>query len=138
TSYFVQHLVDSVLVRQEVRLLNALGVGMVLVVAFRTLLGALRQYLLAHIARKVDLGLIAGYMRHVLALPMNFFETRRVGEILSRVQDAGRIREAISGTTTTAAVDGVIVLLMLGVLWVQDTQLALVATAFVPVLIAGV
>jgi ATP-binding cassette subfamily B protein len=138
TSYFVQHLVDSVLVRQEVRLLNALGVGMVLVVVFRTLFGLLRQYLLAHVGRKVDLGLIAGYMRHILALPMNFFETRRVGDILSRVHDAGKVREAISGATTTAAVDGVIVLLMLGVLWAQDVQLALVATAFVPVLMAGV
>jgi ATP-binding cassette subfamily B protein len=48
------------------------------------------------------------------------------------------VREAISGTTTTAFVDGVIVLLMLGVLWVQDVQLALVATAFVPVLMVGV
>src|SRR5262249_21161183 len=49
TSYFIQHLVDSVLVRHEDRLLNALGVGMVLILVFRSLLGALRQYLLAHI-----------------------------------------------------------------------------------------
>jgi ATP-binding cassette subfamily B protein len=138
TSYFLQHLVDSVLVRQEVRLLNALGIGMVLVVIFRTLFSLLRQYLQAHIGRKIDLGLIASYVRHVLALPMNFFEMRRVGEILSRVQDASKVREAISGTTTTAAVDGVIVLLMLVVLWVQDVQLALVATAFVPLLLAAV
>jgi len=138
TSYFVQHLVDSVLVRQEVRLLNALGVGMVLVVVFRTLFGILRQYLLVHIGRKVDLGLISGYMRHILTLPMSFFETRRVGEVLSRVHDAGKVREAISGTTTTAAVDGVLVLLTLAMLWAYDAQLAAVATAFVPVLVAGV
>ncbi len=138
TSYFIQHLVDSVLVRGEGRLLNALGVGMVLVVLFRTLFGMLRQILLNHIGRKVDLGLISGYMRHILALPMNFFEMRRVGEILSRVQDAGKVREAISGTATTAAVDGVLVVLMVAVLWMQDTQLALVATAFVPILLAGV
>jgi ATP-binding cassette, subfamily C, bacteriocin exporter len=138
TSYFVQHLVDSVLVRGETRLLNALAIGMVLIVLFRTLFSALRQFLLIHIGRKVDLGLIAGYMRHVLALPMNFFETRRVGEILSRVHDAGKVREAISGTATTAAVDGVLVVLMVAVLWVQDTQLALVATAFVPILLTAV
>jgi ATP-binding cassette subfamily B protein len=138
TSYFVQHLVDSVLVRGEVRLLNALGIGMALVVVFRTLFSLLRQYLLAHVGRKVDLGLIAGYMRHILALPMNFFEMRRVGEILSRVQDAGKVREAISGTTTTAAVDGVLVALMLVILWMQDVQLAAVATAFVPLLLGAV
>ena len=52
TSYYVQHLVDSVLVRHEARLLHALGIGMLIIVVIRCLLGALRQYLLAHIGRK--------------------------------------------------------------------------------------
>jgi ATP-binding cassette subfamily B protein len=138
TSYYVQHLVDSVLVRNETRLLHALGIGMVVVVVFRTLFGALRQYLLAHIGRKVDLALIAGYARHLLGLPLRFFEMRRVGEILSRVHDAAKVREAISGTTATAVVDGVLVVLLLVVLWLYDVRLALVATAFVPLLVGSV
>ncbi|HWG43870.1 MAG TPA: peptidase domain-containing ABC transporter [Gemmataceae bacterium] len=137
TSYFVQHLVDSVLVRQERRLLNALGIGMVLIVVFRTLFALLRQYLLAHVARKVDLAVIAGYSRHLLGLPMRFFESRRVGEILSRAIDTAKVREAISGTTTSAVVDGVLVVLLLGVLWMYDFRLALTATAFVPVLLVA-
>jgi ATP-binding cassette subfamily B protein len=138
TSWYIQHLVDSVLVRNETRLLNALGIGMVAVVLFRVLFGALRQYLLAHIGRKVDLALIAGYARHVLGLPLKFFEMRRVGEILSRVNDAAKVREAISGTTTTTVVDGVLVVLLLAVLFLYDLPLALVATAFVPLLVVGV
>jgi ATP-binding cassette subfamily B protein len=138
TSYFIQHLVDSVLVRNDGRLLNALGVGMVLVVLFRTLFGMLRQYLLAYVGRKVDLALIADYTRHILGLPLQFFEMRRVGEILSRVNDAGKVREAISGTTTTAVVDGTLVVLLLAVLWLYDLPLALVATAFIPLLVASV
>ncbi|MFO0888239.1 MAG: peptidase domain-containing ABC transporter [Isosphaeraceae bacterium] len=138
TSYFVQHLVDSVLVRGEARLLNALGIGMVLIAVFRTLFGALRGYLLAHIGRKVDLALISGYSCHILGLPMRFFEMRQVGEILSRVNDAVKVREAISGTTTTAIVDGVLVILMTAILWLYDIRLALIATAFVPVLVACV
>jgi ATP-binding cassette subfamily B protein len=138
TSYFVQHLVDSVLVRSETRLLNALGLGMVLIVLFRTLFGALRQYLLAHIGRQVDLTLIAGYARHILGLPLPFFEMRRVGEILTRFSDAIRVREAISGTTLTAVVDGTLVVLLLVFLWLCDVPLALVATAFVPLLVLSV
>jgi ATP-binding cassette subfamily B protein len=138
TSYYVQHLVDSVLVRHETRLLHALGIGMVLITLFRALFGALRQYLLAHIGRKVDLALISGYGRHLLGLPLRFFEMRQVGEILSRVNDAGKVREAVSGTTTTTVVDGVLVVLLLAVLWIYDWPLALVATAFVPLLLAGV
>jgi len=138
TSYFVQHLVDSVLVRGEARLLNALGIGMVLIVLFRTLFGVLRQYLLAHVGRKVDLSLISAYARHVLELPAKFFEMRQVGEILSRVNDAAKVRQAISGTALTVLVDGVMVLICVAVLWLYDVQLAMVATAFVPLLLAGV
>jgi HlyB family type I secretion system ABC transporter len=135
TSYFVQHLVDSVLVRGETKLLNALGVGMVLVMLFKTLFGMLRHYLLAYVGRKVDLSLIAGYARHILSLPMNFFEMRQVGEILSRVNDAAKVREAISGAALTAVVDGVVVVITLGVLWIYDVRLAMVATAFAPLLV---
>src|SRR5262249_7998795 len=102
TSYYVQHLVDSVLVRGEVRLLNALGGGMVLLVLSRALFGPPGQFLLAHSGRRVDLPLMAGYARHILSLPLSFFEMRRVGEILSRVNDAVKVREAISGATLTA------------------------------------
>jgi ATP-binding cassette subfamily B protein len=102
------------------------------------LFGILREYLLAHVSRKVDLGLVAGYARHILGLPLNFFEMRRVGEILSRVHDAAKLREAISGTTTTILVDGVLVVVMVGVLLLYDLPLALVAMAFIPVLAVSV
>jgi HlyB family type I secretion system ABC transporter len=137
-SFFVQHLVDSVLVRHEVRLLNALGIGMLLIVLFRVLFGLLRQYLLNHVARKIDLSLMSGYGRHLLGLPLRFFEMRRVGEILSRFHDAAKVREAISGTATTLVVDGVLVTITAVALWVYDVPLALVATAFVPLLAVSV
>jgi ATP-binding cassette, subfamily C, bacteriocin exporter len=133
TSYFVQHLVDSVLVRGETRLLNALGVGMGAVLVFRTLFGVLRQYLLSYVGRKIDLSLIAGYTRHVLSLPMNFFEMRQVGEILSRANDAAKVRAAISGAALTAAVDGVVVVFTAVILGVYDLQLAAIAALFGPV-----
>jgi ATP-binding cassette subfamily B protein len=138
TSYFVQHLVDSVLVRRETRLLNALGVGMGLIVLFRASFGVLRQYLLAHVGRKIDLALVGGYFRHLLGLPLRFFEMRRAGEILSRLNDASKVREAVSGTAATAVVDGTLVVLLVGVLWLSDLPLAAAATAFIPVLVLAV
>ena len=60
----------------------------------------------------MDLALIADYTRHLLGLPLQFFEMRQVGEILSRVNDAAKVREAISGTTLTAVVDGTLVVLL--------------------------
>jgi HlyB family type I secretion system ABC transporter len=135
TSYFVQHLVDSVLVRGETRLLHALGVGMAMIILFRVLFGMLRQYLLAHVGRKIDLSLISGFGRHILSLPMSFFEMRQVGEIISRVNDAAKVREAVGGATLTVVVDGVLVLITTAVLWCYDVPLALVATCFGPLLV---
>jgi ATP-binding cassette subfamily B protein len=138
TSFFVQHLVDSILVRSDGRLLNAVGVGMLLIVVFRALFGLVRDYLLAHVSRRIDLALISGYVRHILGLPLAFFELRHVGEIFSRVTDTARIREAISGAAGAAAMDGPLVVLLLAVLWVYDAPLALVATAFAAVLVVAV
>jgi ATP-binding cassette subfamily B protein len=138
TSFFVQHLVDSILVRSEGKLLNALGVGMLLIVLFRALFGVVRDYLLAHISRQIDLTLISGYIRHILGLPLAFFELRHVGEIFSRVSDTVKIRDAISGAAGTAAMDGPLVLLLLAVLWIYDAPLAFVATAFAPLLVVAV
>jgi ATP-binding cassette subfamily B protein len=138
TSYFVQMLVDSVLVQGEKRLLNALGIGMILILAFRATFGIVRQYLLAFISRRIDMALISGYTRHLYRLPMSFFEMRQVGEIISRVHDAAKIREAISGTALTIVVDAVMVAISVVVLWFYDLPLAAVATAFVPVLFVSV
>jgi ABC-type bacteriocin transporter len=138
SSYFLQHLVDGVLAREERSLLNALGIGMVLVMVFKIAFGLLRHYLLAHISRKVELSLVAGYARHLLRLPMRFFEMRRVGEIISRVNDADNVQEAISGTASATLVDGVMVVVFTAVLFFYDLPLALVAVVFIPFIIGAV
>jgi len=135
TSYFVQHLVDSVLVRGETRMLNALGLGMAVVLTFRTLLSMLRQYLLAHVGRRIDMSLMSQYTRHLLRLPQSFFDSRQIGETLSRVHDAMKVREAVGGAALTVLVDGVLVVFTTCVLWAYDGPLALVATLFGPLLL---
>ncbi len=138
TSFFVQHLVDSVLVQSQTGLLNALGLGMLMAVLFKTLFSVLRGYFLAHVGRKVDLALLSGYTRHVIGLPVKFFQMRQVGEILSRGNDAAKVREAISGTSLVVLLDGLMVVVSAMVLWSYDAPLAAMATAFVPVLLVTV
>jgi ATP-binding cassette subfamily B protein len=138
TSYFIQHLVDNVLVRNEYGLLKALGIGMSLVLLFRLLLDMVRQYLLAHVGRKIDLKLMGGYVDHLTMLPLREFESRRVGDFISRLHDASNIREAASGTTLTAFVDSALILVTLAILWLYDRPLAAVATVFIPILLLTV
>lgn len=135
TSVFVQHLVDGVLVQHQTALLDALGIGMLVVVAFRAMFGGLRGYLIAFAGRHVGFHLLADFTRHILHLPTRFFELRQVGDVLARVQDAVKVRDAISGVTLSLLVDAVMVLFALVALWFQDSGLAMVATTFVPLLV---
>jgi ATP-binding cassette, subfamily C, bacteriocin exporter len=134
TSLFVQHLCDGVLARGETDLLDAFGLGVLAVVVFRAAFGALRLYLMSFAARRSGFDLLSGYMRHVVRLPMRFFELRQSGDVLARVQDATRVRDAIGGVTLSLLVDGAMVVLAAAALWLQDARLALVATLFVPAL----
>ena len=138
TSFYIQHLVDSVLVHGRARLLNALGIGMLAIVGFRTLFQVLRSYLLVHLSRKLDLTLMSDYMRHVLTLPISFFESRRTGDVLSRINDSVKIRDAVSGVSLAVVVDGVTVLCSTVVLFLYDWPLALTAYLFIPVLMVAV
>lgn len=138
TSFFIRHLADSVLAHGETRILNALAIGMLLVLVFRTLFGALRQYLLTHVSRRIDLMLVSRYVGHILRQPMRFFEMRRVGEILSRLSDAAKVRQAVSGTALTVVVDATLVALSLLVMFLYDAGLAAIACACIPVYLAVV
>jgi ATP-binding cassette subfamily B protein len=112
--------------------------GMILIILFRSLFELVRQFILAYIARAVDLTLVSNLTRHILHLPMTFFETRQVGEVLSRINDTSKVREAISGTALSLLVDGIMVTTSLSVLWIYDVRLAAVATLFIPLLVAAI
>lgn len=132
SSLYVQQLIDSILVHQQAGLLDLVSLGMAGLLVFRVAFGAVRQYLLAHMSRKIDLALVRDYFRHVLALPMRFFETRKVGEILSRVTDCAQIRQVISGTTLALVLDLVFVVGATALMLAYSPGLAAVALLFAP------
>ncbi len=134
SAHFVRHLVDAVFSRGDRTLLDGLGAGMLLVVAFRALFGAAREYLLAHVGRRLDLALHGAYTAKILRLPQRFFETRQVGEILSRLTDAGKVREAVTATATTVLVDGFFVVAAMAMMLAYDPGLGACAACLAPVL----
>ena len=71
----------------------------------------------------MDIALLLGYYRHVLELPMNFFGTRRVGEIISRFTDASKVRDAISGATLTIMIDTLMAIAGAIILYTQNAML---------------
>lgn len=64
-----------------------------------------RNYVLLFLSRKIDLPILLGYYNHVLKLPYHFFSTRRVGDILTRFQDAMTIKDIFSQVSISLALD---------------------------------
>lgn len=104
-AFYFKVLIDDILVAGLLKTLHVLSIGVILLHLFKVILNAFRTHLLLYLSQKLDIALLLGYYRHVLELPMNFFGTRKVGEIISRFQDASKVRDAISGATLTIMID---------------------------------
>jgi ABC-type bacteriocin transporter len=137
SSFFIQALVDFVFVLERTPALNWLGLGMLLVTLARVAFLGLRSFLLAHLSQRIDAEMVLGYHRHLLGLPLTFYDSRRAGEILSRLNDAIKIRVAISSTTLSVIVDSFLVLTTATIMSWLNWKLALSSLPFVPVL-AGI
>lgn len=122
-AFYFQELVDSVLPDGLQKTLMTLSIGVILLNIFRVLLNAFRSHLLLYLSQKLDIALLLGYYRHVLELPMNFFGTRKVGEIISRFNDAGNVRDAISGATLTIMIDTLMAIAGAIILYTQNAKL---------------
>jgi ATP-binding cassette subfamily B protein len=104
-SLYLQLLVDRVVPEKNWGLLRWLSVWVAIFCIFRIAFGVARGTLLARTARRIDFHLMLTYYRHVLHLPMAFFDARQTGEIISRFNDAVRIRDVVSGSSVTLLVD---------------------------------
>jgi len=104
-SFYFKFLMDDILPNNLRGTLNVISIAFLLLYIFQTILNTFRSHLLLYLSQRLDIPLILGYYKHVLQLPMNFFSTRKVGEIISRFMDASKIRDAISGATLTIMID---------------------------------
>jgi ATP-binding cassette subfamily B protein len=104
-AFYFKFLVDDILPYCLDNTLVIISIGVMILTIFKVTTNGLRSYMMLFLSQKLDIPLILGYYNHVVDLPLNFFGTRKVGEIISRFMDAGKIREAISGATLTIMVD---------------------------------
>lgn len=122
-AFYFKELIDSVLPDGLRKTLTTLSIGVVLLNLFKVILNAFRSHLLLYLSQKLDIALLLGYYRHVIELPMNFFGTRKVGEIISRFNDAGKVRDAISGATLTIMIDTIMAVVGAIILYMQNGKL---------------
>src|SRR5690606_39427404 len=96
TSIYVQKIVDHVLVEGNKNLLNLLSVIMIVLLLAQVFLVTITTIFILKTGQKIDAQLILGYYKHLLKLPQHFVDTIRVGEFISRVNDAVKIRTFIN------------------------------------------
>lgn len=126
-SFYFKFIMDDILPNSLTKTLHVVSIGIILLYIFQTLLSAFRQHMLLYLSQKLDIPLILGYYQHVLKLPMNFFGTRKVGELISRFNDASKIRDAISGATLTIMIDTLMAILGGIILFTQNSTLFFIA-----------
>lgn len=136
TPVFFQVVIDKVLVHKGLTTLDVLAVGLLVVSLFEVVLGGLRTYLFSHTTNRIDVRLGAKLFRHVLRLPLSYFETRRVGDTVARVRELENIRSFLTGSALTLIIDLAFTIVFLGVMYYYSPTLTFVVLGAVPLYVA--
>src|SRR4051812_3289921 len=134
---YMQLTMDEVIARGDIDLLVVLALGFGLLMVIKTATTAIRSLVLLVVQNVLHFQLGARLFRHLIRLPMSFFEKRHIGDLLSRFTSLQPIRNLLAETMITAVLDGVMAAITLAMIFVYSTQLALIVLAAV-VLYAGV
>jgi ATP-binding cassette, subfamily B, bacterial HlyB/CyaB len=132
TPLFTQLLLDRVIVQGSVLTLNTVGFGLLIFGLFRVAINGLRQYLLDHTANRISVALMVGFIKHTFGLPLSFFESRYVGDIVSRVQENQKIQRFLTGEALSIGLDLLTVFVYVGLMFWYSPPMALMTLAIVP------
>jgi len=127
TPLFTQVIIDKVVVHQTHSTLIVLGIGLVMFMLFTSGMTWLRQYLVLHTGNRIDAVLGSQVFRHLLRLPLPYFEQRPTGTLVARLQGVETIREFVSGAAVTLILDLPFLCIFLAVMFAYSWQLSLIA-----------
>jgi len=127
TPLFTQVIIDKVIVHQTQSTLIVVGVALIMFMLFTSGMTWMRQYLVLHTGNRIDAVLGTEVLRHLLRLPMPYFEHRSTGTLVARLHGVETIREFISGAAVTLLLDLPFLLVFLAVMFAYSWQLSLIA-----------
>jgi subfamily B ATP-binding cassette protein HlyB/CyaB len=136
TPLFFQVVIDKVLVHKGLTTLDVLVFGLLVVSLFEVILTGLRTYLFSHTAQRIDVGLGAKLFNHLLALPISYFEARRVGDTVARVRELENIRNFLTGSALTLVIDLLFTVVFLAVMYYYSPTLTYIVLGSIPFYIA--
>ena len=135
TSFYFRFLIDEVLYSEAKSTLTICSLSFMLIIIFRAVISFCRSQIILYLGRKLDISLSGGFFAHLLRLPLSFFSARKTGEILSRINDAATVRDAVSSTTLSLIIDSFMILIGGAVL--VKTGGVLLPLAIVPIILSS-
>ncbi|MEY2860685.1 MAG: hypothetical protein RL392_1143 [Pseudomonadota bacterium] len=129
---FFQVVMDKVLVHKGMTTLDVLVIGLVIVVIFESVLNALRAYVFSHTTSRIDVELGARLFRHLIQLPLAYFQARRVGDSIARVRELENIRSFLTGNAMTVLLDVVFSIVFIAVMFFYSVPLTLIVLVSLP------
>lgn len=130
---FFQVVMDKVLVHHASSTLNVLVIGLCVVVVFESALTTLRTYVFSHTTSRIDVELGARLYRHLLQLPLDYFQARRVGDTVARVRELEQIRSFLTGNALTLILDLAFSIIFIGMMFLYSVPLTLVVLVTLPI-----
>ena len=129
---FFQVVMDKVLVHRGLTTLDVLVIGLVVVVVFESLLNGLRAYVFSHTTSRIDVELGARLFRHLVQLPLAYFQARRVGDSVARVRELENIRSFLTGNALTVVLDVLFSVIFIAVMLFYSVPLTLIVMVSLP------
>ncbi|TSD55206.1 type I secretion system permease/ATPase [Variovorax sp. KBS0712] len=129
---FFQVVMDKVLVHRGMTTLDVLVIGLLVVVVFESLLNGLRSYVFSHTTNRIDVELGARLFRHLVQLPLAYFQARRVGDSVARVRELENIRSFLTGNALTVLLDVVFSIVFVAIMLFYSVPLTLIVLVSLP------
>ncbi|MBA2722956.1 MAG: type I secretion system permease/ATPase [Methylibium sp.] len=129
---FFQVVMDKVLVHRGLTTLDVLVVGLLVIVVFESVLNALRTYVFSHTTSRIDVELGARLFRHLVNLPLAYFQARRVGDSVARVRELENIRSFLTGNALTLVLDVLFSVIFIAVMFAYSVPLTLIVLISLP------
>lgn len=136
TPLFFQVVIDKVLVHKGLTTLDVMVFALVVVTIFEVLMGGLRTYVFSHTTNRVDVELGSKLFHHLLALPLSYFESRRVGDSVARVRELDTIRDFLTSSSVTLLIDLLFTFVFLSVMYLYSPTLTWIVIGSIPFYVA--
>jgi ATP-binding cassette subfamily B protein RaxB len=125
--FFMQWVVDTVVVSGDRDLLVTLGLGFGLLVLIQVATGAIRSWAVLYLSATLNLQWLSNVFAHLMRLPVAWFEKRHTGDVMSRFGAIQQIQQTMTTSFIEVVLDGLLVVLTLAMMWVYSGTLTAIA-----------